>query len=107
MKQFRVKDGTFTALFDSPEKYKLAVIEPLLRQFPRRKFILVGDSGERDPEAYGTLARSHPAQIEHIFIRDVTGEKADAARYRAAFRDVSAERWKIFLEPKEIREVVK
>ena len=68
---------------------------------------LIGDSGERDPEAYGTLARSHPAQIEHIFIRDVTGEKADAARYRAAFREVPAERWKIFIEPKEIREMVK
>ena len=37
----------------------------------------------------------------------LTGEKADAARYRAAFHDVPAERWKIFLEPKEIREMVK
>ena len=96
MKQFRVKDGSFLALFDSPEHYKPGVIEPMLRQFRQRKFILVGDSGERDPEIYGALARKFPQQIHRIFIRDVTGESAEAPRYLDAFKDVPSAQWRIF-----------
>lgn len=107
MKQFRVKDGSFLALFESPEKYKLSVIEPMLRQFPQRRFILVGDSGERDPEAYGVLARKHPEQIQRILIRNVTGEGPTAPRYQAALKDVPAEKWRIFEMPEEIRDAVK
>jgi len=39
------------------KKYKPTVIEPLMKQFPNRRFVFVGDSGERDPEIYGKLAR--------------------------------------------------
>lgn len=107
MKQFRVKDSSFHALFDSPERYKPGVIEPMLRQFPNRRFILVGDSGERDPEIYGELARKFPQQIQRVLIRDVTDENADATRYQSAFKDVPREQWRIFRGPKEIREAVK
>ncbi len=103
LKQFRWKDRSFFSLFASPEKYKPGVIEPLLKQFPKRKFILVGDSGERDPEIYGALARKFPEQIIHIYIRDVTNEPADAARYQKALRDVPRAKWKIFREPSEIK----
>jgi hypothetical protein len=107
MKQFRVRDSSFLALFDSPENYKPGVIEPMLRQFPQRRFILVGDSGERDPEIYGALARKFPAQVHRILIRDVTGENAEAARYQAAFKDVTREKWRIFREPTEIQGFIK
>ena len=103
MKQFRVTDGSFLALLDSPEKYKPGVIEPMLRQFPQRRFILVGDSGERDPEIYGALARQFPTQVQRIFIRDVTGEVATAPRYEVAFKDVPRETWQIFPRPEDIR----
>jgi len=99
MKQFRVKDSSFLGLFDSPENYKPGVIEPMLRQFPQRRFILVGDSGERDPEIYGALARKFPQEIHRVFIRDVTGEDANAARYEAAFKNVPVEKWRVFREP--------
>lgn len=55
LKQFRWKDRSFFSLFARPEKYKPGVIEPFLKQFPKRKFILIGDSGRRDP---GDLWRS-------------------------------------------------
>ncbi|MBI5773795.1 MAG: App1 family protein [Verrucomicrobia bacterium] len=104
MKQFRVKDSSFLALFDSPEACKPGVIEPMLRQFPKRRFILVGDSGERDPEIYGALARQFPQQVHRILIRDVTEESAAAARYQAAFKDVPREKWRVFQKPEEISE---
>ncbi|ORY04587.1 hypothetical protein K493DRAFT_253317 [Basidiobolus meristosporus CBS 931.73] len=48
-----------------------AIVE-ILEDFPERKFILVGDSGELDMELYAGLARQYPEQIIKIFIRDVT-----------------------------------
>ena len=103
MKTFRIKDSSFLALFSSPERYKPGVIEKLLKEFPRRQFVLVGDSGEKDPEIFGALARNHPRQIHSIFIRDVTGEPANAARYQRAFTNVPVGTWQIFREPAEMR----
>lgn len=102
LKQFRWKDRSFFSLFANPEKYKPGVIEPLLKQFPKRKFILIGDSGERDPEIYGTLARKFPEQITQIYIRDVTDEPASAARYEQAFRTIPREKWRLFKTPAEL-----
>lgn len=99
LKQFRWKDRSFFSLFADPERYKIGVIEPFLRQFPNRKFILIGDSGERDPEVYGALARKFPQQILKIYIRDVTEESPESERYRKAFRDLPPEQWEIFSEP--------
>lgn len=102
LKQFRWKDRSFLSLFANPEKYKPGVIEPLLKQFPKRRFILIGDSGERDPEIYGALARKFPQQIRNIYIRDVTDESATAVRYEQAFRHVPRENWQIFKTPEEL-----
>ena len=103
LKEFRWKTRSFFSLFANPEKYKPGVIEPLLKQFPKRTFILIGDSGERDPEVYGALARKFPEQILRILIRDVTSESSDAVRYQKAFRDVPPEKWQVFRETSEIK----
>jgi len=102
LKQFRWKDETFFNLFKSPEAYKLGVIQPILKKFPSRHFVLVGDSGEKDPETYAILARRFPKQITHIFIRDVSNEPVESERYRKTFKDVGATVWKVFRDPKEI-----
>ncbi|HKS36694.1 MAG TPA: App1 family protein, partial [Verrucomicrobiae bacterium] len=107
LKPFRVKDESFFDLFKSPEHYKPGVIEPLLKRFPGRRFVLVGDSGERDPEIYGALARRFPDQVKRVLIRDVTGEGPDAARYQKAFRDVPRERWVIFEKPDKVKDSVR
>jgi phosphatidate phosphatase APP1 len=103
LKPFRWKDKSFFDLFANPERYKSGVIVPLLQQFPKRKFILIGDSGERDPEIYAALARKYPKQIVRIYIRDVTDESADKERYVKAFRDVPPGRWQIFRDPNELK----
>jgi uncharacterized protein DUF2183 len=102
LKDFRWKDSSFWNLLASPEKTKNTAIEPLLQAFPRRKFICVGDSGEKDPEIYAELARKHPDQIVRILIRSVTDEDATAERYRKAFAGLPRECWQVFKEPKEI-----
>jgi Uncharacterized conserved protein (DUF2183) len=90
-----------SALLDdeATSRHKHAEITQLLADHPRRRFVLVGDSGERDPEVYGQVAREQPSRIAAVLIRDVTGEPADAERYRAAFSGVAAERWRLFTDP--------
>ncbi len=103
LKNFRWTDRSFFSLFGDPSTHKLAVIEPLLKRFPKRRFILIGDSGERDPEIYAELAHRYPQQIARILIRDVTGEAASAERYQRGFTGLPPGCWQIFHEPGEIK----
>ena len=102
MKDFRVKDSTVLALLSDPEAFKLTLIRPLFRQFPQRRFVLVGDSGEKDPEIYGQIAREFPKQVQGIFIRDVTDENRAAERYQRAFREVPEASWVVFKTSREL-----
>ena len=102
MKDFRVKDSTVLALLGDPEVFKLKLIRPLFRQFPQRQFLLVGDSGEKDPEIYGQVAREFPKQVRGIFIRDVTDENRASERYKKAFREVPDSTWAVFKSSLEL-----
>ncbi|SCX40782.1 App1 family protein [Variovorax sp. EL159] len=75
--------------------HKLGVIERLFTEFPQRRFVLVGDSGEADPEIYAQVMRAHPGRIDGIVIRDVTGEDRRSDRYRATFEGVDPALWHI------------
>jgi len=100
MKLFRWKDRSGWDLFDSPESFKVETIGALLERFPNRRFILVGDSGQSDPEAYATLARRYPRQVRRILIRMVPGGRTDFAD---VFADLPREKWRVFKNPHEIR----
>ncbi len=54
--------------------HKLLEITTLMKRFPDRKFILVGDSGEIDPEVYNEIKKQRLAQIKEIWIRDVIND---------------------------------
>lgn len=99
MKLFRWKDSTFFSLFQNPIEYKQPILAGLIGQFPQRRFVLVGDSGEKDPEVYAAVYRVYPQQVVGIYIRDVSGEARDAPRYATTFAGVPAERWTIFTDP--------
>jgi hypothetical protein len=57
-------------------QHKLKEITTLMERFPDRKFILVGDSGEIDPEVYYEVRKRKPAQVKEIWIRDVLNDDA-------------------------------
>jgi phosphatidate phosphatase APP1 len=102
LKNFRLSNpATLLNLF-AQEDYKQAAIEPILMAFPLRKFILIGDSGEKDPEIYGALARMYSAQIALVLIRNVNNEKPNGARLQKAFVDVVRERWRLYTNAEEI-----
>lgn len=50
---------------------KISQISVLFERFPERQFILIGDSGERDPEVYREIQRLYPDQVKDVIIRDV------------------------------------
>lgn len=52
-------------------KYKLDAIYHILDRYPELKFILIGDSGEEDPEIYTQVIQSSPNRILSAYIRDV------------------------------------
>ncbi len=106
LKLFRLKDASALELFASQEGYKSKVIEGILADFPERGFILVGDSGEQDPEIYGALARRHPGQIVRILIRDVDGSTKAHPRFQAAFQGIPGDRWRVFRDPEELGDVL-
>jgi hypothetical protein len=105
MKRLRLKDSSVKEFLSSPEDFKLPRIINLIRTFPHRKFLLIGDSGEKDPEVYGQIARLCPNQVVGIFIRNVTAESVESLRLQAAFRDVPAERWKLFTDARDLLDI--
>ncbi|CAG8731482.1 4488_t:CDS:2, partial [Racocetra persica] len=54
---------------------KRQYIRNIIKDFPQRKFILIGDSGESDMEIYSDMAEEFPEQILYVFIRDVSTER--------------------------------
>jgi phosphatidate phosphatase APP1 len=54
-----------------PRDHKCTAIGALLDAYPRLPFVLIGDSGERDPEVYGEIVRRYPRRIRAIYIRSV------------------------------------
>ncbi|HET7478871.1 MAG TPA: phosphatase domain-containing protein [Rubrobacteraceae bacterium] len=72
-----LKDWSLTALGKHHE-HKLGLIRGLLRTYPEMPFVLVGDSGQEDPEIYVQTVREHPGRILAIYIRDVTAADRDA-----------------------------
>ena len=63
------------------EEHKLGTIRRLLETYADLPFILIGDSGEKDPEIYRQVVREHPGRVRTIYIRDVT---SDESRHRRA-----------------------
>ena len=50
---------------------KLLHIERILDTYERLPFILIGDSGERDPEIYTEVVQRHTGRIRAIYIRSI------------------------------------
>lgn len=102
MKYVRLTDTDFFNLMMAPDKYKIGTIEPLIKQFPKRKFILVGDSGEKDPEAYAFLAEKYPDQVLQILIRDAYPEDGPK-RLNEVFSKIPKEKWQSFQNASDIK----
>lgn len=73
-----------TLLIASHAQHKLAQIQSVLDYYPSLSFVLIGDSGQHDPEIYLRVIQAHPGRIRAVFIRDVTPDVRDRAVARLA-----------------------
>ncbi|KAG5952911.1 hypothetical protein E4U53_007606 [Claviceps sorghi] len=77
--------GMLQGIFEPVAERKKTTLNRLMRDFPRRKFLLVGDSGEADLEVYTELALANPGRVLAIFIRDVTTPDKTTGFFDPAF----------------------
>lgn len=56
--------------------HKLENIERILETYPHLPFVLIGDSGQQDPEIYGEIVQRHPRRVRAIYIRNVNPDPA-------------------------------
>lgn len=59
------------------EDYKKERIQRVLDAYPDLPFILIGDSGQKDPEVYQAIVDANPDRIAAVYLRDVTPKRRD------------------------------
>jgi phosphatidate phosphatase APP1 len=62
----------------SQKNHKLKMIEEILTTYPKLPFVLIGDSGEHDPEIYADIVQRFPKRIRAVYIRSVDPRRISA-----------------------------
>ena len=100
LRYFRLKDSSIFRFFRSSQTYKIEKITKIIKRYPKHRFILIGDSGEHDPEVYANIYRQFPRNIQSIWIRRVDGSDVSKSRLATTFKGIPTKIWKIFDTPK-------
>jgi len=79
--------------------FKQRTIESLMEQFPGRRIVLVGDSGEADGLIYATMWKKYPGRVAKILIREVDDT---APANLSFFEGLPDNAWQVFREASEI-----
>ncbi len=91
-RHFYVADKSFINFFRSSMQYKIETVSQLIERYPQRRFILIGDSGEKDPEVYCQIAKQYPDQVSDILIREVfTGSELKDANHNARWQQIKSQ----------------
>ena len=83
----------------SSRAHKLIHIERLLRAFPHLPFVLIGDSGEQDPEIYSEIVKQYPNRVRVIYIRAVNRDPARIAAIDTLINEVKETGAQLVLAP--------
>jgi len=63
-------------------QFKYPHLQEMFAAFPNHKWILLGDSGEQDPEVYEKMRTEHGDRVEYIYIHNVTNAHQSSDRYK-------------------------
>lgn len=61
--------GADTVLRVSSRTHKLSSLRQLAQALPHGRFVLIGDSGQQDPEIYAEFSAEHPGRVAAVYIR--------------------------------------
>ncbi len=107
LRAFRLRDHLIRRILLMRRSGKATYIRHILKSYPNRKFVLVGDSGEADPEIYAAMAAKFPDQVAKILIRRVPAEKFDSRRITRLMRTFPAKLTTVFEDVAEIDQQVR
>lgn len=62
---------------DAGREHKHGRIREVLATHPRLPFVLIGDSGEHDPQIYADIVAEHPDRVLAVYIREVRLDPGD------------------------------
>ncbi len=68
--------------------YKLAYIKEIIGAYPKLPFILIGDSGQEDPEIYAEVVSLFPNRIRAVYIRNVSRDPVRIDKIKALAEEV-------------------
>ncbi len=88
LRNFRIRDQLLKKFIIRRQGKRLA-IRKLMKCYPNRDFLLIGDSGEKDPEIYLKITKRGKGQIKGLFIRDLPHKPMDAEIYAKIRRALS------------------
>jgi len=105
LRNFRLRDQLLKKVI-LHRKGKRSAIQKLIRNLPRRQYILIGDSGEKDPEIYRKISRKFPSNIVGLFIRELPDHPIAPDRWQKICDDVPGSICERFTGAKELQEKV-
>ncbi len=105
LRSIRFRDPSVLQLVIGRKRSKKRAIKHILRSFPSRRFLLIGDAGEKDPEIYGSVARRYGLQIRQILVRKIPGQALEESRLKKAFRGLPRRQWRVFESPEELSDL--
>lgn len=105
--------GLLSSLTMGTEEYKVDRMQKIHSWLPKKKMILIGDSTQSDPEAFGDIYRAFPGWVKVILIRKVDDiaaigieAKNEPKRFEKAFEDIPKEVWHVFDDAKECYKIL-
>jgi phosphatidate phosphatase APP1 len=80
------------------DRHKLEQIERIMATYPALPFVLIGDSGQHDPEIYARVVEDFPGRVRAIYIRDVASAKR-SSQVEEVVRGIQARGVPVVLSP--------
>jgi len=81
LRNFRLRDQLLRKVIIRRQGKRVA-IQRLINNLPLRRFILIGDSGEKDPEIYRKICKKNPHTVAAVFIRDLEDRPMESERWQ-------------------------
>lgn len=85
LRYFRLRNHMLQKMVRIKRSGKITSLRRVVESMPDRRFVLIGDSGEKDLELYRNLGRKYPDQVLAVFIRNLadhplSGERINRVR---------------------------
>lgn len=98
MRHFTWLDSNFITFFMSTSymKKKTETLQMFLKNTINRRFVLLGDIFQKDPDIYANIYAQYPDRIERIFIRKYANDDEGQKRLETLFKDIPSHKWATF-----------